>query len=109
MKLSKEKAIELSIKKWQWIVDNNGSNNLYKLLRAVPELKDIEEYCGLCHKYLRVMTKPYSVSCGKCPIDITKTNRKDHTSGCWQDGHPFMIFEACPTKEYAQKVLDLIK
>ncbi len=109
MKLTNKKAIELSILKWEWIVKNDGDDNSSELLEAIPELENIEEYCGLCHKYLKVTYDPYSVSCDKCPIDIIKTKKNNHTSGCWQNEHPFNIYECETTKENAQKVLDLIK
>jgi hypothetical protein len=41
-----QKAIYLSVKKWKWIVDNNGSNN--GLIVAMPELKNFSNNCAMC-------------------------------------------------------------
>lgn len=110
MKLTKKKAIELSILKWEFIVDTGEiGDDEYDLVQAVPELEGIHEGCGLCHKYLNINKKTYSINCGKCPIDIIANNSKKNVAGCWKDGHPFGIHNEHPTKENAQKVLDLIK
>ena len=110
MKLTKKKAIELSILKWDWIVETGETgDDEYDLVHAVPELEGIDEGCGLCHKYLKINKKVYSITCSKCPIDISTKNRIANVAGCWQNGHPFRIHDEHPTKENAQKVLDLIK
>lgn len=94
MELTKKKAIELSIKKWEWIVENDGSEDF--LLDEIPELNDLSANCGLCEKYWK-----NDAFCRKCPIN------KDHD--CYDKKHLFHIWLYDKTKKNAQKVLDLIK
>lgn len=88
MKLTKAQAKELSIKKWEYIVNNKGENN--GLIKALPELKDFPANCGYCEKY--------PPTCRGCPI-----------SYCLDGLHPYKKWSKRRTKANAQKVLDLIK
>ena len=94
MKLTKEKAIELSIKKWEWIVENDGS--MAGLTLAIPELIGLASNCGLCEKYWKD-----HAFCKNCPIN--------YGYDCYDIEHPFQEWGIDNTKESAQKVLDLIK
>lgn len=89
MKLSKKKAKELSLKKWKYIVGNNGSED--GLTAAIPEIKDFSANCGYCEKY----------ECYECPLFID-----DKT--CTSYGHLYCIWVQNQTTENAQAVLDLI-
>ena len=96
MKLTRKKAFELSIKKWEWIVENNGKLN--GLTQAIPEIVSLAAHCGLC-EYNDLHEDGF---CGNCPI---KVNGKS----CGSSAHPWSIWYDSRTKENAEKVLDLIK
>ncbi len=100
MKLTKKKAIELSILKWEWIVKNDGSEK--GLIDAIPELEKLKAHCGLCELYVEDNTIRYCYGCPICP-------KKWYNLGCMKSGHKWYIWSNNPTKENAQKVLDLIK
>jgi hypothetical protein len=65
-KLTLKEAIDLSIKKWEWIVSHNGKMDTTELLKDIPELKLKtnlgDAYCGLC-KYF-----DNSGDCHGCPL-----------------------------------------
>jgi hypothetical protein len=96
MKLTNEKAIELSIKKWEFIVDNDGSSAL--LIFDIPELQDFSAHCGLCE----FNDRSGDGFCVECPIG-------GENMSCGYREHAWYKWEECRTKENAQKVLDLIK
>lgn len=108
MKLTKEKAKELSILKWKLIIKNDGKLPI-NLFDEYPELEKLRHYCGYCELYFKTHNKMLS-SCVKCPIN---PNIKDYNdleqSGCAQKIHPFHIWWVNSTKENAQAVLDLIE
>jgi hypothetical protein len=97
MKLTKEQAKELSIKKWEYIVGNNG--NWKGLVKKYPELANLLAQCGYCEKYLRK-------DCENCPllIQIDGIN-----CSCYDGSHPHSKWAIKRTKLNAQKVLDLIR
>ena len=62
-------ARKLSIKKWQWVVDNwdyslSNDANINRLLRAIPELKTLTHSCGWCDYYLCGL-----YTCTSCVLD----------------------------------------
>ena len=91
MKLSKKKAKELSLKKWEYIVKNNGLSE--GLLDKYPELIYLEANCGFCEKY---------EDCPICPLALPGDIY------CSSPSHPFRAWSCNPNKENAQAVLDLI-
>jgi hypothetical protein len=100
MKLTKEEAIELSIKKWEWIVEEWDAKyrliiNYEKLIRELPKLEFMNGHCGLCEFHD-----------GEC---LTCQLGSGSGSGCDTDGHAWSNWYDNRTKENAQKVLDLIK
>jgi hypothetical protein len=98
MKLTKKKAIELSIAKWQLHVQHNGyCENLDTLL---PEIKDFAGHCGLCELY-------GMNGCKGCPI-LLNPEKQLWQTGCQQHNHPFLIWSINNSVETAQAVLDLI-
>jgi hypothetical protein len=102
MKLTKKKAIELSIKKWEIFVNNDGFyNNLFEIL---PEVEQFPGNCAFCELYNSIEKQ-----CKGCPI---RPDFHDYThslfTGCFQDKHPYNIWLTNKTKENAQAVLDLI-
>lgn len=105
-KLTKKQAVELSIKKWEYIVSNKGHYNSDELDYAIPELKKVKFHCGLCEKYL--INDDY-YDCVKCPLFIEYENPNYDQLGCTQTEHPFNIWIDDESIENAQAVLDLIK
>lgn len=115
-KLTKEKAKEISIKKWEWVVDNEGIDDKYDedtdtftdVSTALPELKDLTFTCGYCelyHKEIRGVQ-----NCKGCPINIPKEDYDSKGSnGCSQDKHPWTQWNNNECVETAQAVLDLIR
>lgn len=95
-----EEAKELCIRKWEYIVENDGILDSYDLEDKIPELKDCEANCAYCELY--------SLSgCEECPINLGVTY--DIELSCRQLNHPFLIWANNQNKGNAQKVLDLIK
>jgi len=109
MELTRKKAFELSIKKWDIIV--NKGWGYFK--RYTPhEIEKLNSRCGLCELYFYTSNKKLR-HCAKCPI---RPKIKDYNDffgcGCRQDIHPYnywYAFTEKDDKEYAQAVLDLIK
>ena len=95
MKLTKKQAKELSIKKWEYIVGNNGKED--GLIKACPELEKLIAHCGYCEIY---------IACDKCPIYFKKG---EFRYGCGSELHPWDKWSCYHTKSNAQRVLDLIK
>lgn len=93
MELTKEKALELSIFKWEIIIQNNGQYN--EKVFAHPKLKKFPFGCALCGKYL-------NNSCEGCPFVIEGNN-------CGDLDHPYDNWLNDPTKENAQIILDELK
>lgn len=97
MKLTKKKAIELSILKWEWIVENHNDsyNYINEMLHDIPELKILSAgnlRCGICD---------YN-HCYDCILAHIDYNCGDSMSA-------YSIWCADTTKANAQAVLDLIK
>ena len=94
-----EEAKELAIKKWQYIVYNDGLNN--GLLSKHPELGEFPSHCSYCELFASL-----EYSCEGCPIRPTYVSHFE--LGCCMYHHPFYIWCNSRTKENAQAVLDLI-
>jgi len=111
-KLTRKKAIELSIKKWKIFVDNDGyCEDLAELL---PEVQNFPANCGLCALYYNKQNDKLS-HCVNCPIqlDIKDYDNYDEDAfifscSCVQNKHVFSTWYNNKTKENAQAVLDLI-
>lgn len=89
-------------KKWEYIVDNNGSDEgLYK---KYPKLKKLPSGCAYCQMF--IIEKH---SCDECPIGLPiedKCFRK--FPACHLDKHPYNLWMEAPTKRRAKKILNLI-
>lgn len=94
--MTQQEAKEWAVKKWQYIVDNDGSS--YGLLRAHPELRDFSNNCSYCQMYIE---NSMSTICTGCPLLLNDLR-------CTYVGHPYLDWVKDSTKENAQKVLDLI-
>lgn len=92
--MTKEEAIELSIFKWELIVEYNGlslGNVWYH-----PALANLKHSCGLCEKY-RV-----GLDCGSCPFIIDGKR-------CTDTDHPWENWYENNSRENAKIVLDELK
>lgn len=106
MKLTKKKAKELAIKKWEYIVENDGSDS--RLTLFVPEVYNMLWRCPYCELFATNVGQDDNEYCFECPIRPKIFNIYKQP-GCWQSDHPFKKWIQNKTKENAQKVLDLIK
>ena len=109
--LTLKKAVEISLKKWEYIVENNGSLNF--LTTNIPELKYLVGTCGLCqlcsdtNNCNNIYHECYYIKNGieyDCPLIINGTT-------CGMEGydHPWHNWQKNRTKKNAQAVLNLIK
>lgn len=87
-----DEAKDLSEKKWQYIVDNNGSSE--SLFRSLPEFVRYRNYCSMCE--YSVQENNGDVMCDSCLY----TNICDDLYGKWVSNR---------TKETALVVLEAIK
>ena len=88
--LTLKQAKELSQKKWEYVVDNNGSE--YKLSTKIPEIKTFPNKCAMCQYCLIVN----NITCSKCI----------YHGICW-DLYSNWLFNK--TKERAEDILNAIK
>lgn len=94
MELTKEKALELSILKWELIVEKGG----YILILPNEFLK-LKCGCGLCELYRNTSSLN---DCIGCPFIIEGKR-------CYDSGHAHRRWAVDNTKENAQIVLDELK
>jgi len=111
MKLTKKQAKDLSIKKWEYIIKNNGDG--FGLLIEIPELNKLKYNCGFCEKYI-YSTGGQLIYCRKCPIrPKLKDYNNDYNSGCLQDVHFYKRWGCAINPKdrikYAKLLLDQIK
>ena len=99
MKMTIEEAYRLAVKKWEYIVNNDGSD--IGLCEAIPVLKKLPSNCSYCSLFASMM-----YDCKGCPLQINQNMLQ--TSGCVRLGHPYNTWFDDKTRENAQKVLDLI-
>jgi len=106
MKLTKKQAKELCIKKWTYIVENNGK--VSGLTGKCPELSTLNGYCGYCEKYVETSSKTLK-RCFKCPIrPKIKDYDNKYNKGCLQLISPCYNYSCNPCRETAQLVLNQI-
>lgn len=106
--MTQKEAIELSIKKWEWIVDNGGSYSVTELIGKFPGLEDFHNGCPLCELYYET-SEGKKKRCAECPLaEKYKRIYKDNC-GCHMKSHPFNKWCMTYSKEDAQKVLDMLK
>jgi hypothetical protein len=98
MKLTRRKALELSIEKWIGIVLNNGNK--------LETFNTTGFYfgCPLCSVY-------WDRGCKGCPLVLPNSDLKE-ALGCQQDGHPWKIWyynkRQASSGNKARKVLTLL-
>ncbi len=81
-----EDPLELSIQKWQDIVDGTG-------------IDDMSNNCALCEVMAQIES---GNECDPCPVCRFTTQAQ-----C--DGTPYIEYRACPSKENAQAEVDFLK
>jgi hypothetical protein len=113
------KAKELSIKKWECVINNFKGKVCYdeeELLKEFPELVYMRNYCPYCEEFLKD-TKT-SFTCEGCPvtIKIEKPNPDEKQYlDCGDEQHPYYIWIDSINSTFeeqlktAKKVLKLIK
>ena len=99
MELTIEKAYELAVKKWEYIVKNDGDNS--GQLAEIPELRHYNAQCSYCEMFIKS-----PVWCKGCPLAILP--HEDYEHGCLHKDHPYNKWDMNSTRETAQAVLDLI-
>lgn len=67
------KARNLSIQKWQWIVDNwnyelSNHENWSRMIKAIPELETLDNYCGWCEYNLKSSNNFKTSDCFCCAL-----------------------------------------
>jgi hypothetical protein len=105
--MTKKKAKELCILKWEYIVNNNGSYN--GLLNKYPELTNLINDCAYCELYYDTKNKKLN-NCAKCPIKLkTEYYNSFYDVSCQQTNHLYYAWYKKQTKENAEAILNLIK
>jgi hypothetical protein len=95
--MNKQEAKELCILKWEYIVENGGSEE--GLTENYPRLRDLKAECAYCELYVKYR-------CDGCPI---QPEMQINRLGCFNREHPYNVWYYDSTKSNAQAVLDLIK
>ena len=100
MKLTKKKAIELSIELWTWLAETGENKNEWpEWKRHGGQYEECEHDCFLC--------KYDDCNCGKCPYP------KHYKVLCDDDGTPFSRWFDSRTKQgrkkYAKQFLEQLK
>jgi len=90
MELTLKKAFELSIEKWERIIQDNGQNTF----KDMPQLNSLLNECGMCEYYRQ--------DCSECVINC------GFDDGCNNTNHVYLIWSNHSTITNAQAVLDLI-
>ena len=93
--MTPSQAKDSAIKKWQWIVDNDGKYG--NILEVLTELNDLEYECSYCDLY-----RTFELTCQYCPLSSYQR------LGCKLKTHPYSIWRIDQTKENAQAMLNLI-
>jgi hypothetical protein len=105
-----KQAVELSIKKWKYIVKNNGSSK--GLINKYPEFNIIQNTCGLCELCNRMNNEcSYTVETfndTECPLTINGMTCGQEAFG-EEKNHPWLDWYENRTKTNAERVLKLIQ
>ena len=100
-KLTLEEAKELSQKKWEIIVSQDGDDSG---IRKNPLFMFLHFNCGFCELHSGDFKNP---KCEDCEINMG-LEKAPCGNSCWNVDHVFAQWANDSTKENAQKVLDLI-
>ena len=66
--LTLQKAYELAVKKWEYIVGHNGSQN--GLSSVFPEMDYFKAECSYCQMFF--VNDNMNTTCGNCPLLLDK-------------------------------------
>jgi len=92
MELTLKQAYELSLEKWQWIVDHDGKHD------NLPEkFEKLFADCGYCQYWLGQL----KLNCTDCPLFIDGGFMNILTPNCCGSEHPYSIWYDNRTKETA--------
>lgn len=110
-KITLKEALDLSILKWEWIIDRNGytqgerGKSIYDIY---PEIAELENGCGLCELYIDFNNE----TCKGCPLDFIN-NKDKEWAGCEKKGHPYRAWRTTDSfkekLDYAKLILSKIK
>lgn len=99
LKEAKREAKKWAIRKWEFIVENEGYCDYDTMIAKYPKLEEFTFYCSYCNKY-------WLNNCLDCPLRIKSGNK---FIVCNDEEHPHDIWCRNKSKINAQRVLDLIK
>jgi hypothetical protein len=100
--LSLKKAKSLSKRKWEIIVEQNGSVDG---IEDNPLFEKLAYNCGFCERHK--IESVWSFNCDECEINMNLP-KSEFDNSCTNENHPFKIWSDNQTKENAQKFLDII-
>lgn len=82
-----QEAKDLSILKWEYIYKNKGK--ISGLLRALPQLSELNAQCGFCQYYLENPSqsedRDYRTGCEECALSI----KGKYIYSCLDEEHPY--------------------
>lgn len=102
--LTINKAYELAVQKWEYIVKNGGEYG--DLIKDIPILDTFTAECSYCELFKAYGNNPDR--CKGCPLNIDNKELLQGMFACNDPEHPYQQWDRNPTKETAQAVLDLI-
>lgn len=105
-----KEAKELAIKKWEIVIEHNGSD--WNLHRELPrEIQNFKNECSYCELFM-AFYNGRNICNKNCPLFI-KNSDWDETRfigvGCRAKNHPYHIWCEDESKENAIRILELIK
>ena len=107
-RLTRKKAIELSIELWEWLAETGGGKNDWVGWEwEGGEYKEVEADCFLC-EYSRRRTREGQERCEFCPLfEKSESSCFDTAYEDWEDADDNDDTEA--RKEYAKLFLEQLK
>ena len=110
--MTKAEAKRLCLNNWALKIENGGDYSITvgKDERAIEIKKlNLKFDCAYCQKYLHTSSERIE-DCFGCPIRIKSNKRYNPKEfGCFQNSHPFKIWNKNKTVKNAQNVYNLIK
>jgi hypothetical protein len=97
-----KRAFQLTVMKWNWIVNNNGIADISSMINKVPTLNTLQSKNGLCDLYWLNSDNP----CKGCPLLLDKD---DITTNCSNSHHPYSIWFTDRSKDNAKQMLKFVK
>lgn len=96
-----KEALEVCIRKWDYVVEHELRYDDHEHMRDLPEeiydlIRKDTAYCPLCTLFY------HKKGCGKCPLVVKG-------STCIDGGHPFDLYSMSNGIIYAKQILDILK